>query len=501
MEILDSSENTTSLYSVSTLGSTEDYYYDAATEFDTASEDLEDREDNSLWQLEEGCDLQLLHLLPLELLNRVLTFCSPTMLCHLGRCSTQTLALTSQSFIWRDLMLRHYGPDIVNGLYTRKKLDFETLNGSTSLGVPKNDETSDISEAVSSLASRASNASTISEKAGASNRAPTLSKVKSNMSLMDLVLEELEEDLENWEEWKEWYRDIHRRAGRLIRFDVRGGIKELIDHHGLPNTTGAISRTLKCCMSRIASYALRDFLHQLSNINLASYFLRLWNFKGISVLQMMRLVLGFVRLPRSDSSMLRILEILALAWWEQNCPTAEDEAREAEAAAASTAASSSNGGGLSTSPPSSPTLRARIPLPINNFNQNNQVLPADNADGEIGADGHQPRPNNANENGEATNLRRNAARIMQAIHLTPLETLESANPWEQIKVPVILTEEELKPRGGFFSVRKYFDDGWREIIFFCIFTAFIGTFLHSIMLTLLILGLSLIILFALNLLA
>lgn len=450
MEVLDSSENTASLYSISTLASTEDFYYDAATEFDNVSEDLEDRLDNSLWQLEEGCDLQLLHLLPMELLNRVLGFCSPTTLCHLGRCSTQTLVLTSQSFVWRDLMLRHWGPDLVNGLFAKKKTDYEAANGNKTSNARVIEEEGDLSEATASIASNTSTASanntanTSNSNNNLSVKSSLITKCKSNASLMDLVLEDLlldDDEGDNWEEWKQWYRDAHRRAARLIRFDVRGGIKELIDHHGLPNTTGAIARTLKSCMGRIASFALRDFLHQQPNANLTSYFLRLWNFKGISVLQMMRLVLGFVRLPRSDSSISRVLEILALAWWEQNLPTPEEEAREAEAAAAAALNSSVSG-----SPPGSPPSHARNPLATPEMGGGRRA----NADPNPDAGGDEE------ENGENASARKNAARLMQHIHLAPLATLDGANPWEQMKVPVILTEENLKPRGGFHSVRANF---------------------------------------------
>lgn len=450
MEVLESSENTASLYSISTLASTEDFYYDAATEFDNDSEDLEDRFDNSLWQLEEGCDLQLLHLLPMELLNRVLTFCSPTTLCHLGRCSTQTLVLTSQSFVWRDLMLRQWGPDLVNSLYAKKKAEYEVLNGTNGVSKPEEALEGEDGEseagALSSLASRASNASTASERANnpsIKTASTSMTHCKSNASLMDLVLGNFEDELsdgENWEEWKEWYRDAHRRAARLIRFDVRGGIKELIDHHGLPNTTGAIARTLKCCMGRIASFALRDFLHQQPNANLTSFFLRLWNFRGISVLQMMRLVLGFVRLPRSDSSISRILEILALAWWEQNLPTPEEEARAAE----EEALAALNANSLSISPPGSPPSRARNPLALEQPPRE-AVEPAapvnEEEEGEQGA--------------ENVNARQNAVRLMQHLHLAPLSDIDGTNPWEQLKVPVILTEEQLKPRGGFYSVRSF----------------------------------------------
>lgn len=443
MEVLDSSENTASLYSISTLASTEDFYYDAATEFDNMSEDLEDRLDNSLWQLEEGCDLQLLHLLPMELLIRVLGFCSPTTLCHLGRCSTQTLVLTSQSFVWRDLMLRHWGPDLVNGLYAKKKLEYEATNGIKTSNAGVIEEEGDFSEATTNLSSIASNTSTASANNTANSnnnvsiKSSLISKCKSNASLMDLVLEDLlldDDESENWEEWKQWYRDAHRRAARLIRFDVRGGIKELIDHHGLSNTTGAIARTLKCCMGRIASFALRDFLQGHPNLNLISYFLRLWNFKGISVLQMLRLVLGFVRLPRSDSSISRVLEILSIAWWEQNLPTPEEEARELEAAVAAAL-----NGSITGSPPGSPPSHARNPL------AEAEVVTRRRADAFL----EHEDVAEANEN---TNTRIKA-NLLQPLHLGPLATLDSANPWEHLKVPVISNEDTLKPRGGFNSVR------------------------------------------------
>jgi len=409
MEVLDASENSTSLYSISTLGSTEEYYYDAATEFDTSSEELEDREENALWELEEGCDLQLLHLLPVEILNRVLSFCTPTTLCHLGRCSTQTLLLTSQAWLWRDLLLRQWGPDLVMGLAMKHRLEYEAVNGRSECTLSAIASVQDLSQAPGVLES-SSNATTAS-----SHHAP--------LSLQDLVDGNADAEAtanvtgEAWEEWKWWYRDVHRSA-RQIKFDVRHGVRDLIEKHGLPNTTGAIARTLKSCMPRVASFALRDFLHQLGNINITSYFLRLWNFRGLSVLQMIRLVLGFIRLPRSDASITRILEILALAWWEQNEGHTENSATGAEHERPATS---------SSSPPSSSP-----PSPHHTANPILQQM------AEINTAGGEDR-------------RRNTARLMHPVHLAPLHTLDASNPWEQYKVAVHLTEDDLKPRGGFFS--------------------------------------------------
>lgn len=382
MELLDASENSASLYSLSTLGSAEEYYYDAATEFDTDSEELEE---NALWELEEGCDLQMLHLLPLEILNRVLTFCSPTTLCHLGRCSTQTLVLTSQSWLWRDLMLRQWGPDLVQGVSYRKSLEQQTVQtkSNPTPTLKPNASLSDLSHSFKSSSSISS-------------------------SLHDLLdSQDLEHGTASWEEWKLWYRDVHR-AARLTKFDVKHGIRDLIEKHGLPNTTGAIARLLKCSMPRIATFALRDFLHQQSNINVAAYFLRLWNFRGLSVLQMMRLVLGFIRLPRSDSSISRILEILSLAWWEQNPPDEDDDSASA-----------------TCSPPSSPPSQNEHMAILQ------QMAEANRAGGE--------------------QVRRNTARLAQPLHLAPMHTLDIANPWEQSKVPCQLTVDDLRPRHGFHS--------------------------------------------------
>lgn len=402
MEVLDASENSTSLYSISTLGSTEEYYYDAATEFDTSSEELEDRTENALWELEEGCDLQLLHLLPVEILNRVLSFCTPTTLCHLGRCSTQTLFLTSQAWLWRDLLLRQWGSDLVMGLAMKKKVEYEATNG--------NREPLGTLRPIASLQDL-SQASDASQQSSASHA----------LSLQDLVDGNLTANVtgEVWEEWKLWYRDVHRSA-RQIKFDVRHGVRDLVEKHGLPNTTGAIARTLKSCMPRIASFALRDFLHQQGNINITSYFLRLWNFQGLSILQMMRLVLGFIRLPRSDSSISRILEILALAWWEQNEGHSDNGSGDAERT------SSSPSTATSSSPPSSPPATHNATNPILQ-----QMAEINTAGGE--------------------DRRRNTARLMHPVHLAPLRTLDTTNPWEQYKVAIHLTTDDLKPRGGFLS--------------------------------------------------
>lgn len=437
---MDASENTTSLYSLSTLGSAEEYYYDAATEFDTASEDLEDKQENALWELEEGCDLQLLHLLPMELLNRVLSFCSPTTLCHLGRCSTQTLVLTSQSWIWRDLMLRHWGPDIIEGMCKKKKMEFEKQHGPTSSIEGRNRKDSNISMqsdvSSSSMASKTSNISAASTQN--IHVVNILPKIRSFDSLMDLTDEINDLKEESWEEWKQWYRDIHRST-RSIRFDVRSGIKELIDHHGLPNTTGAIARMLQHCMPRIASFALRDFLHQVSNINITSFFLRLWNFRGLSVLQMMRLVLGFIRLPRSDSSVTRILEILGQAWWEQNLLTNEDDLDELGLRRG--AKNGTNGTNSSpASPASSPPTHGPNPLITNEDLEQRRQIEEEPARAEQGE-------------GEARRRRSSAAArpTTQPIHLAPLAVLDPTNPWEQIQVPVVSNDDDMKARGGFLS--------------------------------------------------
>jgi hypothetical protein len=399
MEVLDASENSASLYSFSTLGSTEECYYDAATEFDTSSEELEDRAENALWELEEGCDLQLLHLLPMEILNRVLAFCSPTTLCHLGRCSTQTLVLTSQGWLWRDLMLRQWGADLASGVLNKRRAEYEAVHGKVES--PK-------LKATASLSDLSLQMDHLSQLSHTSNKSSGSSSLLDFLDCQDLELKE--HGTASWEDWKFWYRDVHR-AARLTKFDVKRGIRDLIDKHGLPNTTGAIARLLKCSMLHIASFALRDFLHLQAHLNVTSFFLRLWNLKGLSVLQMMRLVLGFIRLPRSDSSLTRIVEILALAWWEQNAPDSE---LESHASAASPSSPSS-------SPPASTD---RNPLL-------QQLAEANTAGGE--------------------DRRRNTARLMQPLYMAPLSELDATNPWEQYKVPVHLTTEDLRPRGGFYS--------------------------------------------------
>lgn len=420
METLDASEASTSLYSLSTLESTDEYYYDAATEFDANSEDLEDRAENALWELEEGCDLQLLHVLPIEIVNKVLTYCSATALCHLGRCGTQTLLMTSQSWLWRDLLLRQWGPDLAKGISDKRQQEYQAR--------PKQAEGTVLLKPTVSLSDLSSSAETSAPLdspdavlAGGAEPIPSSSSSRPLLTLQ-LLLDnyQAEHGSSSREPWKAWYRDAHR-ASRLTKFEVRHGIRQLVEQHGLPNTTGAIARLLKCSTNRIAAFALRDFLHVQANINTTSYFLRLWNFKGLTVLQMMRLVLGFIRLPRSDASISRILEILALAWWEQNEP---DEDESASASLSSSPASQS--------PPSSPEPLAAHPM----AHRAPRVM--NNAGGED-AQGAQAAP------------RLNQARITQPIHLAPLSVLDSANPWEARNVPVNLTINDVRPRCGFRS--------------------------------------------------
>jgi hypothetical protein len=442
-EVIDASENSTSLYSFSTLGTNEEYYHEAATEFDTSSEDLEDREENAHWELEEGCDLQLLHMLPIEILNKVLSHCSPATLCHLGRCSTATLGLTSQSWIWRDLMLRQWGPDLVMGVSNKKKAEYEVINGkieATTTRMRSNTSLSDLSVISADLCSSGGGLSLSSAAASSSLQGST------RLTGLQALLEESEEahGTASWEEWKLWYREIHR-AARCTKFDIRHGVRDLIEKHGLPNTTGSIARFIKYSMPRLASFALRDFLHQQTNINVTSYFLRLWNFKGLSVLQMMRLVLGFIRLPRSDSSISRILEILALAWWEQN-EEDEDSPRFSRLEDSSSFPSLASSG--SSSPPSSPQTSTLLIQRIQQHAVAAEAAALARAAALAEAGGEEEAASSA----PLSNPRRqNTARVMQHLHLAPLDVLDATNPWEQYKIPVHFTADRLRPRGGFHS--------------------------------------------------